>query len=154
MVTLPKMRSLPSILMELSGSLDEVDEVDDLTTSVGERDCDDIEAIIGPTEHAAAPWSLKELWVSESEAGKVRVRSNSRTISVADYLALLAVGGNSVPLSFGSLLHVNGRREHCRPCMFERSVGRCRKTWLCDFCHMHTGGNRNKKRTPTSKLAD
>ncbi|CAK8985954.1 unnamed protein product, partial [Durusdinium trenchii] len=32
--------------------------------------------------------------------------------------------------------------------MFERVPGRCKKAWLCDFCHLHAG--RKKKGEPST----
>lgn len=57
----------------------------------------------------------------------------------------IAVGGSRRVLSFGSVLHLCGHLDHCRPCMFERKARRCKKSWLCDFCHFHGDRARSSK---------
>mmetsp|Transcript_59749 Transcript_59749/g.165165 ORF Transcript_59749/g.165165 Transcript_59749/m.165165 type:complete len:422 (+) Transcript_59749:95-1360(+) len=102
------------------------------------------DVLVGPTYLAVQPMKLEELSLPES-AGKngsirkVPLGSNSRCLSFSDAMRLARLRQGEAPLSFGSTLHVNfGPGQPCRPCMFERWAGRCDKSWLCDFCHLHT----------------
>eukprot|EP00913_Durusdinium_trenchii_P016747 g15741.t1 len=71
---------------------------------------------------------------------------------VSDVLRLKAQDRPQLQVcSFGSLLHSCQTEAPCRPCMFERVPGRCKKAWLCDFCHLHSG--RKKKGAPPTGSA-
>mmetsp|Transcript_76402 Transcript_76402/g.177322 ORF Transcript_76402/g.177322 Transcript_76402/m.177322 type:complete len:122 (-) Transcript_76402:91-456(-) len=90
---------------------------------------------------------LEELTLPESNSGygAVPVGSNSRCMRLSDALRLAKARSSETPLSFGSTLHLNfGATQACRPCLFERWPGRCIKSWLCDFCHLHTNDRRKK----------
>eukprot|EP00439_Symbiodinium_sp_Y106_P066982 s929_g11.t1 len=108
----------------------------------------DEEIIVGPTIHAVQPLTFEDLWIESSVPGeKCPVRSRSSVLSVSDVLRLRHTPSETPePVqvrSFGSLVHSCETRAPCRPCMFERVPGRCKKSWLCDFCHLHSG--RKKK---------
>mmetsp|Transcript_84491 Transcript_84491/g.185440 ORF Transcript_84491/g.185440 Transcript_84491/m.185440 type:complete len:630 (-) Transcript_84491:168-2057(-) len=125
--------------------------------------------VVGPTDYAVAPMTFEGLWLPiEPDTGqkggdqdatsaqkKVPIRSRGHQLFLSEALRL----GNlrSPPLSFGSTLHVSwgDACSACRPCMFERWPGRCNKSWLCDFCHLHVGSpRRSRKRVPQGKKAD
>lgn len=122
----------------------------------------DEEVIVGPTSHAVAPKTFEELWIPGvlgNEAERFSVISRPSCLSLADVFRLGNAGLQVKPTdalettelaesdpqphrSFGSLLHFYSPDVVCRPCMFERIPGRCRKAVLCDFCHMHSGRKR------------
>ncbi|CAJ1416266.1 unnamed protein product [Effrenium voratum] len=78
-------------------------------------------------------------------------------VEVTDVLRLSQADTSQVR-SFGSLLHSCRTEAPCRPCMFERVPGRCKKAWLCDFCHLHSGrkrkGNEHLLKHKTKKDMD
>jgi len=102
------------------------------------------EVVVGPTDLAVTPLKLEDLCLFQLERHtgtmkRVPLVSNPRRLSLADALRLSQARPEEAPLSFGSTLHLNyGAGQPCRPCMFERWAGRCNKSWLCDFCHLHT----------------
>uniref|UniRef100_A0A7S4W575 Uncharacterized protein n=1 Tax=Alexandrium monilatum TaxID=311494 RepID=A0A7S4W575_9DINO len=102
------------------------------------------EIIVGPTNLAVMPLKLEDLCLFRLErhtgtVKRVPLVSNPRRLSLADALRLSHARPEEAPLSFGSTLHLSyGAGQPCRPCMFERWAGRCIKSWLCDFCHLHT----------------
>lgn len=107
-----------------------------------------VEVVIGPTPMAVQPYVMEELHIPDSfsDGGKRAIVSCSNRVSIGEVSRLRVLPDGSdcpLPVSFGSVLHICGHEQHCRPCMFERSAGRCRKGWLCDFCHMH---NRRKRK--------
>lgn len=109
-------------------------------TSASEAD-EDADVIVGPTNLAVMPSKLEALFLPDLCGGGpvVPVGSSSRCLRLSDTLRLSRARSGEAPLSFGSVLHLNyGAGQPCRPCMFERWAGRCNKSWLCDFCHLHT----------------
>lgn len=102
--------------------------------------------LVGPSPLASAPYSLQQVAVPDPAfRQKVFIKSGVRQLALSDAFRLKA-GGNGVPLSFGSAVHLaHGERPSCRPCMYERWAGRCSKKWLCDFCHLHVGSKRRTK---------
>lgn len=103
---------------------------------------EDVEIIVGPTDHAVLPLSFEKLWINDDS---VAVRSRSKHLSVSDVLLLKSEPEpTNTVRSFGSLLHSCRTEATCRPCMFERVPGRCKKAWLCDFCHLHSGRKKKK----------
>jgi len=100
---------------------------------------EDDEIIIGPTQFAVPGSRFEEVWIPEGNK-RYPVLSRPDRLCITDILRLSRlVKDSGAPLSFGSLLHICGHQQKCRPCMFERVPGRCRKLWLCDFCHSHVG---------------
>uniref|UniRef100_A0A7S1RPY3 Uncharacterized protein n=1 Tax=Alexandrium catenella TaxID=2925 RepID=A0A7S1RPY3_ALECA len=97
--------------------------------------------IIGPTDHAVRFNSFEEMGIPHQGVPRP-VQSRERAIYLSDVRGLTELGRGSAPLSFGSLLHVCCHRFPCRPCMFEKRPGCCRKSWLCDFCHLHARRDR------------
>eukprot|EP00927_Polykrikos_kofoidii_P080228 TRINITY_DN7710_c0_g1_i1.p1 TRINITY_DN7710_c0_g1~~TRINITY_DN7710_c0_g1_i1.p1 ORF type:complete len:678 (+),score=45.61 TRINITY_DN7710_c0_g1_i1:141-2036(+) len=95
--------------------------------------------ILGPTHHAAGAQRLEDLLVPRIGDGPmVSLKSRPDCIYVSEVFALQQARSARTPLSFGSIPHLqNGPQAKCRPCMFERRVGRCNRRFLCDFCHMH-----------------
>ncbi|CAE8601136.1 unnamed protein product, partial [Polarella glacialis] len=114
-----------------------------------QSDDDDDEIIVGPTIFAVQPKTFEEVWIPDAKEGKAPVHSNVSVISLSDVSRLSSARTGQAVLSFGSLLHACGFGTLCRPCMFERIPGRCRKVWLCDFCHMHAGRKRRVTDHPT-----
>jgi len=112
---------------------------------------DNDEIIIGPTQFAVPASCFEELWIPEGNK-RHPVLSRHDRLCITDVLRLSRlVKDSSAPLSFGSLLHICGHQQKCRPCMFERVPGRCRKLWLCDFCHLHVGRKRRStQETPAT----
>eukprot|EP00440_Ansanella_granifera_P040350 gb/GFBE01043765.1/.p1 GENE.gb/GFBE01043765.1/~~gb/GFBE01043765.1/.p1 ORF type:complete len:567 (+),score=79.99 gb/GFBE01043765.1/:1-1701(+) len=98
----------------------------------------ELEIVVGPTQFAVMPRKFEDFWIEDKSGHKESINSHAVTLSVRDILRLTAARDDPQPLSFGSLPHVCGF-EKCRPCMFERTAGRCKKIWLCDFCHLHSG---------------
>jgi len=96
------------------------------------------EIIVGPTKHAAKPYDLNQLGVfSWRTQSWEPIRSTQSTLYLTDVIRLTEGHMPTRPLSFGSVLHLNGLVE-CRACTFERANRVCKKKWLCDSCHMHT----------------
>jgi len=121
-------------------------------SSVDEDACPetDTELVIGPTEFAASSSSsLSSLSIPVSKvkrrhAGRQRksnaIQSTSTCVLFSE-TQLLSKARKVAPLSFGSVQHLAARPGQdvvCRPCMFEtQRPGKCKKSWLCDFCHMN-----------------
>jgi len=117
------------------------EEEDDMEPDL---ELDDVEVIVGPTHFAFWDRNVEDAWIpGGGEAFPVLSRPNKLVFTDLQRLSRLR---EQTPLSFGSLLHACGQESNCRPCMFERAPGRCRKVWLCDFCHLHT--RRRRKPTP------
>lgn len=100
----------------------------------------DVEIILGPTQLAACGTSLQDLFLPEDRHGSVYpvpIKSHGQCLVLSDALRLAKARSVSAPLSFGSVAHLATRQPlDCRPCMFEQRPGRCRKSYLCDFCHL------------------
>jgi len=126
--------------------------LDPLEDTISEIDSDEgdylsdpdepVEIILGPTEMAALPMRLEDLSLVARGGHRKGIllkslSSSSQCLSVSDAICLSNLRAGEAPLSFGSIVHIN-YGQSCRPCMFERWSGRCVKSWLCDFCHMHT----------------
>eukprot|EP00418_Pyrodinium_bahamense_P067406 CAMPEP_0179084000 /NCGR_PEP_ID=MMETSP0796-20121207/37962_1 /TAXON_ID=73915 /ORGANISM="Pyrodinium bahamense, Strain pbaha01" /LENGTH=489 /DNA_ID=CAMNT_0020781413 /DNA_START=97 /DNA_END=1566 /DNA_ORIENTATION=- len=129
--------------------IDESDQEDGYVSPPGES----AEILIGPTHLAVQPMRLEELSLPEFGRGsslqKVPLTSMSRRLCFSDARRLARMRPGEAPLSFGSTLHLNfGPGQPCRPCMFERWAGRCDKSWLCDFCHLHTVPRRRNGNAP------
>ncbi|CAE7254688.1 PKAR [Symbiodinium natans] len=79
----------------------------------------------------------------------VPLKSHRKCLAVSDALRLKAARQNA-PLSFGSVSHLQTRQplQNCRPCMFEQRPGRCRKSFLCDFCHLAHPNRQKVKPSP------
>jgi len=101
----------------------------------------DVEVVIGPSHFAFTPLGASDLPLPDGRGGQVVMKSSAGAVCYSDVkrLTLVRRGPERQPLSFGSALHLNGHTDKCRPCLFERAPGRCRRLWLCDFCHMHEG---------------
>jgi len=96
------------------------------------------EIIVGPTKHAARPYDLNQLGVFSWRTQSLEpIRSTQSALYLTDVIRLTEAHMPTRPLSFGSVLHLNGLVE-CRACTFERANRVCKKKWLCDSCHMHT----------------
>lgn len=153
-------KSMHHIAMEVITPPDSDAEIERVS-SVAKHGIDE-EVIVGPTKHAVAPKKFEELWIPGvlgKEAERSSVISRPSCLSLADVFRLGNAGLQVKPTdslettepaeadpqphrSFGSLLHFCSPDAVCRPCMFERIPGRCRKSVLCDFCHMHSGRKR------------
>lgn len=107
--------------------------------SSGEEDSD-VEILVGPTQLAAYGSSLPDLFLPEDRHGTtvpVPLQSHGQCLSLSDAMRLAKARSSEAPLSFGSVTHLLTRQPlQCRPCMFEQRPGRCRKSYLCDFCHL------------------
>jgi len=120
-------------------------------------DDDDVDVLVGPTQHAMKPMRLDDQTLPQKccngEVLHVPFNSGPRCMSLGDALRLSDAGAGQAPLSFGSVLHLNfGGKLPCRPCMFERWAGRCIKSWLCDFCHVDASDrNHGENRTLKGK---
>lgn len=104
---------------------------------------DAIEIIIGPTNYAVKPNTFQDVWLDDhATCARVPVKSTSSSLYLSDILRLsIRVDDEDVlPISFGTLNHLCGREDLCRPCMHESRAGRCKKAWLCDTCHLHSRG--------------
>jgi len=102
--------------------------------------------IVGPTQLAVQPMRLEDLWIPANPRfgePKAPIRSGPYCLALSDVRRLSGARSDEAPLSFGTVKHLifgSGRSgASCRPCMFERWAGRCNKSWLCDFCHLHMG---------------
>lgn len=93
---------------------------------------EELDVIVGPTANAVMPKAFEELILPGPERA---IRSNPSALYLSDIMVLCQAGRRA--LSFGSVLHLCMQEEHCRPCMFERKSRKCKKSWLCDFCHLH-----------------
>jgi len=108
------------------------------SSDISDDAADDFEIIVGPSEHAARPYDLNQLGALNLRTqGWEPIRSTKSVLYFTDVIRLTEAHIPTRPLSFGSVLHLNGLAE-CRPCSFERTNHGCKKKWLCDFCHMHT----------------
>jgi len=115
---------------------------------VASEDEEPLQVLVGPSQLASAPWAINDLWLLQppkEEGGafeKVMISSSPDVLRLSDTKLLAAARPDGLPLSFGYIVHLRfGRRQPCRPCMFEKSKTRsCRRSWLCDFCHLHTRG--------------
>jgi len=110
-----------------------------------------VQVLVGPTDLAFAPLKLKDVWLPGEGPGglcvPVPLRSGPSCLSLADAMRLSKARPGQAPLSFGSSVHLISRgSQPCRPCMFERWTGRCSKSWLCDFCHLHVGRKRRRNK--------
>lgn len=132
------------------------DDCDSLCSGSALSDDGSIDILVGPTDMAASQRRLTELWLPSRMPGSggttaVPIRSGPGCLSLGDVLRLSEARSIKAPLSFGSTMHlITDRVSNCRPCMFERWPGRCRKSWLCDFCHAHTG--RGKPVNPSRRV--
>lgn len=115
---------------------------DDALSEASEPGCS-AELVVGPTDLAVQPYRLEDLCLPDrlpsGHVVQAPLQSGPRCVSLRDMARLSAARPAQAPLSFGSTLHLNygGPQSKCRPCMFERWAGRCTKSVLCDFCHMH-----------------
>jgi hypothetical protein len=111
------------------------------------------EVLIGPTDMGVSglPITLQQLYLPpflrngvpnfNADASPVPIRSGPRRMILSEYLRLKHCRPPAA-ISFGSAIHLNfGPDQGCRPCMYERRPGRCAKSFLCDFCHLHVGRN-------------
>jgi len=149
--------------LSLEGSLCSIDSICDSICSVfSSASLTEADVIIGPTHLAVRPMAFEELslqkepqafqGVDKAENFPITSRRNMLSLSDIQRLRHWREVDGWRPLSFGSVLHLCNHTEHCRPCMFERKARRCRKSWLCDFCHLHTdrplrGGRQGTKNT-------
>eukprot|EP00929_Paragymnodinium_shiwhaense_P012885 TRINITY_DN120765_c0_g1_i1.p1 TRINITY_DN120765_c0_g1~~TRINITY_DN120765_c0_g1_i1.p1 ORF type:complete len:628 (+),score=113.78 TRINITY_DN120765_c0_g1_i1:177-2060(+) len=101
-------------------------------------DSDEDEYIVGPTHMSVHPYNLQDMYLINDMGEKAFVLSGPKELHFSELKLLITPPQPGVKLSYGSILHMNYDAGKCRPCMFERVVGRCRRRWLCDFCHMHT----------------
>uniref|UniRef100_A0A6U6J1T5 Uncharacterized protein n=1 Tax=Zooxanthella nutricula TaxID=1333877 RepID=A0A6U6J1T5_9DINO len=153
--------------LAVSGGLDAAD-VSDLDSVLS--DASDLsrpsEIVVGPTGALSNPDERERLLVSawsgfgglnaDQDLGngfeqKIKMKSSADRLYLQDIILLSVLRPSGAPLSFGSVLHdpkqpVQGGSMQCRPCMFERWVGRCTKSWLCDFCHLHIGHKRTRRK--------
>lgn len=121
---------------------------------------DQVQIIVGPSEHAFRPKPFRaiklpaikvpdraddspststpstELTARSSVQEFSELESRPGRLSLLDILRL-SRARQEAPASFGSAQHLSGEVANCRTCIFERFPGRCRKRWLCDFCHLH-----------------
>mmetsp|Transcript_31757 Transcript_31757/g.69403 ORF Transcript_31757/g.69403 Transcript_31757/m.69403 type:complete len:263 (-) Transcript_31757:125-913(-) len=104
---------------------------------------DPTEVVVGPTSRATSAVPINSLSLAQVDGSGRRhyfpIKSGPRCTCLGDVMRLSFARSPSAPLSFGSVLHLNfGTLQPCRPCMFEKQrSGRCRRSWLCDFCHLH-----------------
>eukprot|EP00448_Togula_jolla_P013273 CAMPEP_0170580630 /NCGR_PEP_ID=MMETSP0224-20130122/6610_1 /TAXON_ID=285029 /ORGANISM="Togula jolla, Strain CCCM 725" /LENGTH=250 /DNA_ID=CAMNT_0010903715 /DNA_START=170 /DNA_END=920 /DNA_ORIENTATION=- len=122
----------PSVDFDMESELSDITSLDD----------DLVEIVVGPTAQATSAVSMDALSLShEDEHGRhyFPILSSPGCLYLGDVRRLSQARLRSAPLSFGSIVHLNfGATQNCRPCMFEKQrSGRCRRSWLCDFCHMH-----------------
>jgi len=97
----------------------------------------ELDIIVGPTSLAFGTMVSSDIHLPSAGGvqGTVALRSHAKQLSVGDCFRLASAA--AVPMSFGSAAHIMGMQQSCRPCMFEHWPGRCKKSWLCDFCHGH-----------------
>mmetsp|Transcript_81709 Transcript_81709/g.239875 ORF Transcript_81709/g.239875 Transcript_81709/m.239875 type:complete len:476 (+) Transcript_81709:132-1559(+) len=142
----PKLQArLLDILRREGRDTDVESSIGDSEDDSASEDGESADVIVGPTELAVQPMKLKDVslpmqtGLSNNSVLKKPISSSPRCLSISDCLRLANVRPFEAPLSFGSALHLScGPGHQCRPCMFERWAGRCNKSWLCDFCHLHT----------------
>lgn len=103
---------------------------------------DDVRVIVGPSELATGEQNISSFSLPEDgnvgskQQPWIPIQSNERVLCLSDVLRLGKARSMQAPLSFGSVIHLLGHKEPpCRPCMYEHWPGRCKKSWLCDFCH-------------------
>mmetsp|Transcript_10339 Transcript_10339/g.24900 ORF Transcript_10339/g.24900 Transcript_10339/m.24900 type:complete len:275 (+) Transcript_10339:70-894(+) len=110
----------------------------------------ELDIIVGPTKMAAHGSKLRDLSIPQGYGQPaVPLKSHRRCLAVSDALRLAAARA-AAPLSFGSVVHAQTRQPltRCRPCMFEQRPGRCRKSFLCDFCHLSHPSRQKVKAKP------
>eukprot|EP00929_Paragymnodinium_shiwhaense_P122080 TRINITY_DN94626_c0_g1_i1.p1 TRINITY_DN94626_c0_g1~~TRINITY_DN94626_c0_g1_i1.p1 ORF type:complete len:320 (-),score=40.23 TRINITY_DN94626_c0_g1_i1:61-1020(-) len=102
---------------------------------------DEVTFVLGPTEHAFRA-------SAEGSLRPTNIRSSARELYFSDVL-FLCQARTTAPLSFGSVQHYlygsGCDNTFCRPCMFERSAGRCIRGTLCDFCHLDVSRQRKRR---------
>jgi len=134
----------------LDGSCDDMTDVDSEIESAWDNE-EDVQVLVGPSQLASAPWVINDLWLEappETPGGppqRVMIRSMPNRLLLSETRLLSLARPDGLPISFGSVVHLRfGKRQPCRSCMFEKSNTRsCRRSWLCDFCHLHTRGSGN-----------
>jgi len=151
----PRVAETPNVRKHVvHSSADDVDSEDEAFPD----DFDDAEVLVGPTHLAVKPFRLEDQALPQRCGNgviAVPLKSSPGCISLSDALRLAAVRAGQAPLSFGSTLHLcMGNVNLCRPCMFERWVGRCTKGWLCDFCHLHVLDNKHSKGARKNSMED
>lgn len=109
-----------------------------LVDTEDEAEASDVEIILGPTQLAAYASSLQDLFLPDGlGSDSAPIKSHGQCLALSDALRLAKARSFNAPLSFGSVAHLVTRQPlQCRPCMFEQRPGRCRKSYLCDFCHL------------------
>jgi hypothetical protein len=113
-------------------------------------DLDDVEIIVGPSEYSAMPARLSDLSVPGSQSS---LKSGPRCVVLSEVMALMDMRTTQAPCSFGSLVHYKfWPKKICRPCMFERLPGRCRRGISCDFCHLHPSRQQRRKEKVVAAL--
>jgi len=110
-----------------------------------------VQVLVGPSQLASAPWVINDLWLegpAKTPGGqpeRIMITSTASKLLLSETRLLTLARPDGLPISFGSVVHLRfGKRQPCRSCMFEKSSTRsCRRSWLCDFCHLHTRGSGN-----------
>jgi len=121
---------------------------------------DPTQVLVGPSPLASAPWSINDLWLEDTSADagaaakKNFIKSHGGRLFLSETKMLTDMRPSASPISFGSLVHLRfGKLKKCRPCMFEKSATRtCRRSWLCDFCHLHIRGGSAAEGSPQANL--
>jgi len=91
--------------------------------------------IVGLSDLTCCGATLSDFSLLEGDT-PVPIKSNSGCLFLSDVLRLTRARAEA-PLSFGSVQHhATKLATSCRACMFEQRPGRCKKSWLCDFCHL------------------
>jgi len=119
------------------GTDSEVDSAPD-TASDGEEPT---QVLVGPSPLASIFHNINDFCLPSGPDSRRRIRSSADALFFSETKMLSASRPGGGPVSFGSVPHLclaSGGK--CRPCMFEKSRHRkCRRSWLCDFCHLHVG---------------
>eukprot|EP00931_Biecheleriopsis_adriatica_P043163 TRINITY_DN24685_c0_g1_i1.p1 TRINITY_DN24685_c0_g1~~TRINITY_DN24685_c0_g1_i1.p1 ORF type:complete len:365 (+),score=62.72 TRINITY_DN24685_c0_g1_i1:79-1173(+) len=123
---------------------------------VDDSDSEDLEAtlMVGPSPSKAVRTILdKKISACGAMPGSssaVRARcargslSHETFVCLSDIQILKKLPGC---LSFGSALHLRENcTELCQVCSFSRKTRTCKKSWLCDFCHMQPAQSRPRKK--------
>uniref|UniRef100_A0A7S2KEX4 Uncharacterized protein n=1 Tax=Zooxanthella nutricula TaxID=1333877 RepID=A0A7S2KEX4_9DINO len=108
------------------------------TASDGEEP---IQVLVGPSPLSVKglAHNLEELWLRSGPRRRHYIRSSASAVWLSETKMLSDARPGDTPLSFGSIVHLRAGWQQCRPCMFQKNSKRvCRRSWLCDFCHMHT----------------
>eukprot|EP00928_Gymnodinium_smaydae_P052731 TRINITY_DN3687_c0_g1_i5.p1 TRINITY_DN3687_c0_g1~~TRINITY_DN3687_c0_g1_i5.p1 ORF type:complete len:575 (-),score=83.42 TRINITY_DN3687_c0_g1_i5:425-2077(-) len=129
----------------------------DFARRSGDDSDEEVEVLLGPTQMIGSPARLDELVLPPAGCGVNlengvdatqgrKLRSSNSACALSDVIWLSDIAEldlgrtKEAPISFGSIVHLSSSySKNCRPCIFEKRLGRCVRGKGCEFCHLHAG---------------